>query len=433
MALKLTKRDIDGFAYEGKGNEAWDIRWDTQIPGFGVRVYPSGKKSYIVRYTHKNRKRLHTIGQTSKVPLDEARDLAIKHLAKIADDIDPAAEKRKARGAETVSKAFGKFIERYAKVNNKHWAETKRIFDNDILPHIGSRSVPEVTKQDVSGLIDKIADRGAGVMANRTLAHVKKFFGWCVERDYIPFSPAEKISKPTQDISRDRVLTVDEIRDVWQACEKIGYPYGVLVQLILLTAQRRSEVSTLEWKHIDFKNKIWHLPRENTKTDKANDVFLSDLAIDILNKVPKQDSDLIFTTTGTTPYSGFTQGKNSLDKKVQKIRDKKKKDALANGENVKNRKDLAPIPEWRIHDLRRTAASHMAGLGIAPHVIEKILNHSDGIISGVAAVYNRYEYAEEKKAALLKWSEFLEKGIYPPTHQLQETQLPIKIRELRRG
>jgi integrase len=433
MVQKLTKRDIDGFAYEGSGNAAWDIRWDTLIPGFGVRVYPSGKKSYIVRYAHKNRKRLHTVGQTSKVPLDEARDLAVKHLAKIADNIDPAEEKRRIRGVETVSKAFDKFLERHAKPNNKRWPETKRIFDNDVLPHIGNRGVPEVTKQDIIGILDKIYDRGAAIMANRTLAHIKKFFRWCVGRDLIQFSPADSIAKPAQALSRDRVLTVDEMRDVWQACESIGYPYGVMIQLALVTAQRRNEVSTLKWNDIDFKNSVWHLPRENTKTDKANDIPLSALALKILKKAPRQDSELVFTTTGKTPYSGFTQGKNHLDKKIQKIRDKKKKEALENGEKIKTRRDLEPLPAWRVHDLRRTAASHMASLGIAPHVIEKILNHADGIISGVAAVYNRYEYAEEKKAALLKWSEFLKEGICPPTQQLQENQLPIKIRELRRG
>ncbi len=394
MAQKLTKRNIDAFLYEGNNSTAWDIRWDTVIPGFGVRVYPSGKKSYIVRYTHKNRKRLHTIGQTSKITLNEARDLAVKHLAKIADDIDPAAEKRRMRGAETVSKAFDTFIERYAKVKNKNWAETKRIFDNDVLPHIGNRSVPEITKQDISGLIDKIVDRGAGTMANRTLANVKKFFSWCVERDYIQFSPAEKISKPAPVVSRDRVLIADEIRDIWYACEEIGYPYGVIVQLAFLTAQRRNEIVTMKWGDIDFKNKIWHLPRENTKTDKANDIPLSPLALEILKKAPRQEgSDLVFTTTGKTPYSGFTKSKNNLDKRVQKIR---------------TRENLPSVPDWRFHDIRRTAASHMAGMGTAPHVVEKILNHSSGIISGVAAVYNRYEYGEEKKQALLKWSRYLE-------------------------
>jgi len=407
MAQKLTKRDIDSFVYEGTGGTAWDIRWDTQIPGFGVRIYPTGKKSYIVRYSHKNRKRLHTISQTSKIPLDEARDLAVKHLAKIADDIDPAEAKRRAKGAETVSKAFDRFLERYAKPNNKHWPETKRIFDNDVLPYIGNRTPPEITKQDITSILDKIMDRGAEVMANRTLAHIKKFFSWCVERDYIQISPAERISKPKQVVSRDRVLSIEEIKDIWQACEQIGYPYGALVQFALVTAQRRNEVVTLKWQDIDFKNRIWTLPRENTKTDRTHDVYLSDLAFSILNKAPKQKSDLVFTTTGKTSYSGFSQGKNSLDKKVQKIREKRKEEAKAKAKAKTKRNDLAPIPDWRIHDLRRTAASHMARLGIAPHVVEKILNHSDGVIRGVAAVYNRHEYTKERKDALINWAEYL--------------------------
>lgn len=410
MAQKLTKRDIDGFTYEGGAGAAWDIRWDTQIPSFGCRIYPSGKKAFIVWYRHRGRKRIHTVGQYGKITLDIARDLAIKHLAKIADDIDPTEQKRKARSAYIVSSAFDQFLEKYAKLHNKHWKEKKRIFDNDVIPLIGKLPVHEVTKSHIVRILDRITDRGAPIAANRALAHVKKFFKWCVQRDIIQFSPADGVTKQTPDTSRDRVLTALEIKDIWAACDEIGYPYGLFIQLALVTAQRRNEIATLKWKDIDFKNKIWHLPRENTKTDRAHDVPLSDLALSLLEKAPEM-GELVFTTTGTTPYSGFTQGKNALDKRVQRIRDKRLQAVMKDGGSMKTRQDLDALPEWRVHDLRRSAASHMASLRIAPHVIEKILNHSNGIISGVAAVYNRYEYGEEKQQALLKWSQHLQAEI----------------------
>lgn len=410
MAQKLTKRDIDSFTYTGGESGAWDIRWDTQIPSFGCRIYPSGKKAFIVWYRHRGRKRIHTVGQYGKITLDTARDLAIKHLAKIADNIDPTEQKRKARSAYIVSAAFDQFIEKYAKQHNKHWKEKRRIFDNDVLPLIGKLPVHEVTKANIVKILDRITDRGAPIAANRALAHIKKFFRWCVQRDILQFSPADGVTKQTPDSSRDRVLTALEIKDVWAACEEIGYPYGIFIQLALVTAQRRNEVATLKWKDIDFKNKVWHLPRENTKTDRAHDVPLSDLALSLLEKAPEM-GDLVFTTTGTTPYSGFTQGKNALDKRVQRIRNERREKAVKQGESLKTRQDLDTLPEWRVHDLRRSAASHMASLRIAPHIIEKILNHSDGIISGVAAVYNRYEYGEEKQQALVKWSEHLETRI----------------------
>lgn len=410
MAQKLTKRDIDGFTYAGGAGAAWDIRWDTQIPSFGCRIYPSGKKAFIVWYRHRGRKRIHTVGQYGKITLDIARDLAIKHLAKIADDIDPTEQKRKARSAYIVSSAFDQFLEKYAKLHNKHWKEKKRIFDNDVIPLIGKLPVHEVTKSHIVRILDRITDRGAPIAANRALAHVKKFFRWCVQRDIIQFSPADGVTKQTPDTSRDRVLTALEIKDIWTACDEIGYPYGLFIQLALVTAQRRNEIATLKWKDIDFKNNIWHLPRENTKTDRAHDVPLSDLALSLLEKAPEM-GELVFTTTGTTPYSGFTQGKNALDKRVQRIRDKRLQAVMKDGGSMKTRQDLDALPEWRVHDLRRSAASHMASLRIAPHVIEKILNHSNGIISGVAAVYNRYEYGEEKQQALLKWSEHLQAEI----------------------
>ncbi len=389
MSKKLTKRLIDNFVYEGKNENSWDIRWDTQIPSFGCRIYPSGRKSFIVWYKYKGRKRIHTLGQYGKITLDTARTLAIKHLAKIADDFDPTEQKRKAKGAYTVSQAFDQYLERYAKKQNKNWKEKERIFINDVIPVIGNLPVHEVTKANIIKIIDRFIKRGSPIAANRSLAYIKNFFKWCLSRDIIQISPADGIVKPSADVSRDRVLSMDEIKIIWKACEDIGYPYGVFVQFALITAQRRNEVITMKWKDIDFKNKVWHIPRENTKTNRGHDIPLSELALQILDNA-KQSGKFVFTTTGKTPYSGFSKGKKSLDRRINKN---------INGD----------IDHWRIHDLRRTTASHLARLGTTPHVVEKILNHSSGVISGVAAIYNRYEYNEEKKEALNKWSELLVK------------------------
>ena len=384
MGKKLTKRDIDGFNYEG----GWDVRWDSSLSGFGVRIYPSGKKSYVLSYRNEKRqKRLLTIGQTSKITLDIARNKALKNLAQLVDDIDPAEERKSKNIGRTVENVFKEYLERYAKVQNKSWKETERMFQKDIIPAFGNKLIQDVTKQDVIKLLDKVVDRGSGTMANRILANIRRFFNWCIERDIIQTSPAEKLAKPTPDISRDRVLSESEIKDILEACEIQGYPYGHLVKFLLLTAQRINEASTMRWKDVNFDQKLWILPRENTKTDKRHEIPLSPMAISILESAQKQcpeKADYVFTTLGDRPFSGFSKSKKRIDNTI------------------------GDILEWRIHDLRRTAASGMASLGVSPYVIERVLNHSSGIISGVAAVYNRYDYQIEMQEALEAWAESIE-------------------------
>jgi integrase len=390
MNKKLTKRDIDLFSYAG----GWDVRWDSSITGFGVRIYPSGKKSYVLSYRNeKNQKRLLTIGQTNKITLDQARDIAHIELAKVATKIDPIEEKRKTSSSRTVEKVFEEFLEKYAKEHNKTWQETNRIFKRDILPILGKKLIHDVTKQDIIKLLDATVKRGSKTMANRILANVRKFFNWCIERDLIETSPASKITKPAAEHSRDRVLSNEELQELWDVCNMDGYPYGHMVKFLILTAQRKDEAANLQWKDIDVRNKLWILPKEKTKSKRRHEIPLSDTALKILeeaNSLCPNNADYVFTTLGDRPFSGFSKAKTRIDKKLAEVRKK-------NG-------NAEEFPEWRIHDLRRTAASGMASLGISPHIIEKVLNHSSGIISGVAAVYNRYDYLLEIKNALKIWS-----------------------------
>lgn len=383
MGKKLTKRDIDAFTYTG----GWDVRWDISPPGFGVRIYPSGKKAFVLSYRHKNRKRLLTVGQTSKITLDKARDNALKHLATLADKVDPLDERKRTRTGNTVEKIFADFLERYAKPKNRSWRETERIFKSDILPVIGKQLIQDVSKQDIIRLVDKISDRGSLTMANRTLAHVRKFFNWCVGRDLIQTSPVFKIPKPAPEVSRDRVLDDNEIKTIWNACEDIGYPFGPLVKTALLTAQRRTEVATMRWQDINEKEKCWVLPAESAKNKRRHEVPLSDAVLSLLHSLPRHNNGIyIFSTDGQYAFSNFGKAKANLDCLIQH-----------------------QMPEWRLHDLRRTAASGMASLGAAPHVVERILNHVTGVISGVAAVYNRYDYKDEARQALNLWADKVEK------------------------
>ena len=171
----------------------------------------------------------------------------------------------------------------------------------------------------------------------------------------------------------------------WRACEAVEWPFGPLVKLLLLTAQRREEVAGIERAELDLEKGIWAMPREKAKNNRAHTVQLSTAALNVLNSIPKIGGRFVFTVTGTAPVSGFSRAKRRLDAAMLAT----KRDEFG--------ADCEPIPHWTLHDLRRTATTGMAQLNIPPHVVDKVLNHISGTIRGVAAVYNRFEYLDERR------------------------------------
>lgn len=380
---KLTDKGVEKAAAPTKGRT--EI-WDSLLPGFGLRITDRGIKSFIVMYRVNGRQRRMTLGRYPARSLADARVKARDALDLVDHGIDPAEQPETQRDeasiGDTVGLVAADFIERYAKPKNRSWAETKRVIDRYIIPAWGDRSVTEIRRRDVIKLIDSVMDRGRPYMANRLLANVRRFFNWCIERDLIEMSPASGVKPPGREIARDRVLADPEISSTWNACKALGWPFGPMFQFMLATAQRRNEVATMKWEDVDFDRRIWNLPREMTKSDRAHSVPLSEIAVSILNSVP-QTGDLVFTSNGRTPVSGFSKAKKRCD-------------------------EISGVSDWRLHDLRRTATSGMARLGVALHVVERIMNHSSGIVSGVAAVYNRYGYEREMREALDLWSGHLE-------------------------
>lgn len=214
---------------------------------------------------------------------------------------------------------------------------------------------------------------------------------------------------PTKEYARDRALSDDELRWFWAACETIEWPFGPLAKLLLLTAQRRDEVAGMEWPEIDFAKKTWTIPRAKAKSNRAHEVQLSAAAIEVIRSLPRVGDGLVFTTTGGTPVSGFSRAKRRLNAAMVKARRQSlglpEKDAdLRKAIGIADGKPLpVEIPDWILHDLRRTAATGMARLNFPPHVVDKVLNHVSGTIRGVAAVYNRFEYLDERRVALEAW------------------------------
>ena len=280
------------------------------------------------------------------------------------------------------------------------------------MPKWRSRPIASISRRDATELIDGLVERGVEIQANRTLARLRALFNWAIEKDRISGSPVNHMKPPTKERARDRALTNDEIRWFWQACDEIGWPFGPIFKLLLLTAQRRDEVGGMKWTEIDLDRRTWTLPRHRAKSDRGHEVHLSDVAIDVLRALPRigrgsNEMDFVFTVTGKTAVSGFGNAKRRLDFIMAEAR----RLSLGLSEQPK-------ISNWRLHDLRRTAATGMAGLKIAPYVVDKVLNHSGGTIRGVAAIYNRFEYLDERRTALDAWGQHVSSLVSPSPNNI---------------
>jgi integrase len=195
-------------------------------------------------------------------------------------------------------------------------------------------------------------------------------------------SPCEGIRVPTVERARDRVLTDRELAGIIRAARQLGGPYGAIVEVLALTGQRRDEVARMSWDEVDLERRVWALPAVRTKNDKPHIVQLSDPAVAVIGTQPRSGL-FVFSRNGITPMGDFSSQKCRLD-------------------------DLCGVSHWRLHDLRRTMVSGMARLGVSPHVADKILNHVAGTISGVAAVYQRHEFIDERRHALERWGAYVE-------------------------
>lgn len=381
--MKLTKRAIDDLQPGDKDA----FFWDADITGLAVKVTPKGKKTFMVQYRPGGRgspTRKIFIGPFGEVTLHKARTEAKRIFGLRAEGRDPALERQQAK-QRAISNKFADiaadFLAKHAS-QNRTVDETARILKRDVLPKWGKRSIHEIGMRDVNDLLDGVVARGSHVMANRTLANLRKLFNWCVSRGIITASPCEGISAPHREKARDRVLSDDELIAIFNAAKQMGGAFGAIIQMLILTAQRRNEVSEMTWNELDLNNDIWTIPGSRTKNEKPHFVHLSEQASAVLSSVLNVGA-FTFTSNGKTPFSGFSKAKKRLE-------------------------ELSGVTDWRLHDIRRTVTSGMAQLGIAPHVADKILNHQSGTISGVAAVYQRHEFLDERKTALEAWGRYVQ-------------------------
>ncbi len=357
---------------------------DTILPGLHLRVTDKCHKSWSVVYRINGKQRRMTLGAYPTLDLIDARAAAREALQAVERGEDPIQLRH--AGEPAAISTFGavarSFIERYAKPRLATWAQTQSILERHVLPQWGTRPIADIAKRDVILLLDHVVDGGGS--GNRVLSATRRVFNWACERDMLDASPATYIKPPVKEVARDRVLTDDEVVAIWAACGQLGYPMGTFVKMLLLTAQRRTEVATMQWADVDLDAAVWTLPAERAKSGRIHQVPLSPVSMGILGSLPQFSGPYIFTTTsGEKAVAAYSAVKRRVDA-------------------------LAGVADWRLHDLRRTAASGMAKLGTPVNVLSKVLNHvSAGAHGGVTAIYNRYAYENEKREALEAWARYV--------------------------
>ena len=366
------------------------IYFDRLLPGFGLRITDKGAKSWVATYRVSRKSVMETLGTLAQIPrVDDARQRARNSMLKARAGTNPVVERKEREqreaadaedaGKRTVSQSSICICASMLTPITAHHRLRRRGGNSRRMCCRGGAKRTLRRSLALMCATSSTACKVAALVPPLTYSRRSRpSFAWAVDQEFIEPAPNPTTGiKGNKNVERDRTLSDDEIVAVWSGCDKIGWPYGPLFKLLLLTAQRRNEVGQMEWSEIDLDKNIWTIPGKRAKNGKPHIVHLSRLAAEIIASLPRiNGSKYVFTTSGETPVNGWSASKTSLDKYV-----------------------IVEDP-WTLHDLRRTAASGMAQLGIAPQVVDRVLNHTAGTIKGVARIYNRYEYRDERKGAL---------------------------------
>jgi integrase len=392
--MKLTKDAVAKLKLAGEVDRIW---FDDKVTGFGVRLRAGGKRTWVIQYRVGRKTRRFTLADVEKLSAERAREEAKTRLAQVTLGGDPKADLDVKR--QKAQNDLGSVVELYLTAREpglrpKSVAESRRYLRVYWKP-LHHMPVHEVARRDVAARFTRITADHGPVPASRARAYLSALMSWAMREGLVEANPVIGTNKPPEPAARDRVLTDEELAAVWAACRDDDL--GRIVKLLILTGSRREEIAGLQWSELDLEGAVINLPGERTKNGKAHTVPLSGPALDILKACPQRPGRELVFGDGAGGYQGWGKAKISLDKRIKP--------------------SLAP---WRIHDLRRTVATVMAesppdkdhpkarGLGVAPHVVEAMLNHVSGHKAGVAGVYNRASYGREVRAALVMWADHVQ-------------------------
>jgi integrase len=385
---KLTERAISALTIPTGKREAWLS--DAEVAGLRVRAMAGGKTFYACwtdRATGKRRR--DRLGTWGALTLEKAREAARTILGDVAKNIDPAAVRRERREAAEAAKAeaaltLAALVEDWAALHLAHKrpryaAEAVRAIKHAFDKHL-KRPAARLTKGEVVAVLDGLVKDGHVSMAGRTRAYGAACFSWAAKRGRVPGNPFSGVPIAAGIVARERVLSAEEVGRIWTATKALGEPWGPLFRVLLLTLARREEVAGMRWSELSADLSTWTIPGTRMKRGQAHVVALSDPAKDALRAVARiKGQDLVFSTTGKTPVSGFTKAKAALDK-------------------------AAKVTDWRLHDFRRTGVSALAKMGFNPVVADLLLAHKPATLSAVARVYQQHDFAEERARALEAWA-----------------------------
>jgi integrase len=353
--------------------------WDVQCMGFGARRQLKGV-FYYLRYRHNGRQVMHSIGRHGApwTP-DTARNEARRLLGIVATGINPCAQTFAGEGFAT---AIDRYLERKrSSLKPRSFYDIQRYLRDRAAP-LHSLRLDEIDRRKIAALLGQIETNSGPVSRNRARSALSSFFSWCVSEGLLDLNPVSGTAKAVQNGSRERVLTTEELKQLWQTLPQINEGFADIIRLLLLTGLRRNEVGLLVWSEVDFKRGMIVLGPERTKNRKTFELPLSTQALAILKRQQRRNStDFVFSDKG---FQDWDRAKQRLDKKLQ-------------------------MAEWHIHDLRRSCATHLGELGVQPWYVEAILNHVSGHKRGVAGTYNRAKYADEMRSALQRWADWLER------------------------
>lgn len=381
--MRLTVKSAEGIKLP-KGKADY-IEFDDDVTGFGLRLREGGSRTWIYQYRIGSKQRRMVLGSAKSVPLSLARDNASKLEARVKLGGDPAMDKETAR--REVDNTFGSLVERYLEARKSEWRPRS---EAEIRRHLTKHAktlhkmpIGAVDQRNVADLLGKIAKDAGNVTANRVRASLCAFFGWVIREGVrLPEGNVASYTNKREEKSRERVLTDAELKTIWKSC--LDDDYGAVLKLLMLTGQRANEVAELRRNEVHDEQIV--LPSERTKNGRGHIIPLSEAAKAILTSFRGKDRTHLFGRDDSG-FQGWSKAKEKLDARMAEAK--------------------KPLAHWTPHDLRRTAATRMAELGVQPHIVEAVLNHVSGHKAGVAGIYNKATYDKEKREAMNLWAEHL--------------------------
>jgi integrase len=387
------------------------VHWDGAKPSFGCRITDRGVISFFVlrRMQGKPQPVRVVLGRYPDVSLAQARELATAALGDLVSGVHPKARAREERAAaarqeaNTFAALADRFLRRPAATKLRTASAIEKTINRHLIPRWGARVASEIRRADAIAMIETISEESGPYMAAKALALASSIYRFGVMRELVESNPCNLI-KPSDFVGemapRQRVLTDSEIALIWQATKgevhngiESTYPAGPFARFLLLLAVRRSEAARMVWEEVDLDHGLWVVPGSRTKSGTPHEVPLSNMAVDLLRSLPRFAGDFVFSTTGgRVPIRAFGRFKDTIDERVTQ---------------------LAPpgLPNWRFHDLRRTARTNLSALNVSPFIAELILGHTQ---KGVHAVYDTHRYQSQKREALELWASKLRTIVEPP-------------------